>query len=227
MKLCVALDLPNKDANLKLVSSLSGLDIWLKIGLHAFVRDGKQFINNIKNIDKNMKIFLDLKLYDIPNTMANTAVELCKLPIDMFNIHASSGYTAMSEVMRQTNGIKNRPKIIAVTALTSFDEVEFAQIYDDSITTKANQFATLSYKAGLDGVVCSAFESLDIKQLTNKGFFTVSPGIRTFGESTHDQKRVADITTAKESLVDMAVVGRPIYDSPNPVDTVKRILAQI
>ncbi len=227
MKLCVALDLPTKKQNLKLVQSLCGLDIWLKVGLRGFVRDGNEFINDIKNIDQNFKIFLDLKLYDIPNTMASTAIELCRLPIDMFNIHASSGSEAMSEVMRQTSGIKNRPKIIAVTALTSFDEASFHQIYNDSITIKANEFAILSHKAGLDGVVCSAYESMDIKRHTDQNFLTVSPGIRPFGENTHDQKRVADISKAKECLVDMAVVGRPIYNSPNPYETTQKILAQI
>ncbi|RLA74283.1 MAG: orotidine-5'-phosphate decarboxylase [Epsilonproteobacteria bacterium] len=227
MKLCVALDLPTKDENIKLVQNSYGLDIWFKVGLRAYIRDGNDIIYDIKNIDKNFKIFLDLKLYDIPNTMATTALELCRLPIDMFNIHASSGYEAMSEVIRQTNDIKNRPKIIAVTALTSFDEVGFEQIYNDNIITKVNEFATLSHKAGLDGVVCSAFESIDIKRHTEQNFLTVSPGIRQFGEKSNDQKRVADIQKAKDSLVDMAVVGRPIYNSSNPYETTKKILGQL
>jgi len=227
VKLCVALDLPTKDENIKLVQNSYGLDIWFKVGLRAYIRDGNDIIYDIKNIDKNFKIFLDLKLYDIPNTMATTALELCRLPIDMFNIHASSGYEAMSEVIRQTNDIKNRPKIIAVTALTSFDEVGFEQIYNDNIITKVNEFATLSHKAGLDGVVCSAFESIDIKRHTEQNFLTVSPGIRQFGEKSNDQKRVADIQKAKDSLVDMAVVGRPIYNSSNPYETTKKILGQL
>ncbi|OPX27774.1 MAG: orotidine 5'-phosphate decarboxylase [Campylobacteraceae bacterium 4484_166] len=227
MELCVALDMPSKTQNLKLVYQLKGLDIWLKVGLRAFVRDGTEFIKDIKNIDNNFKIFLDLKLYDIPNTMASTALELAKLDIDMFNIHASSGKIAMKQVMDVLKDIKNRPKIIAVTALTSFDNKLFEDIYHQNIQTKAKQFAIQAYEAGLDGVVCSVFESKTIKNTTNDKFMTVTPGIRPFDEVSNDQFRVGNIKAAKDEMVDMIVVGRPIYEDKNPPEKTREILNNI
>jgi len=95
MLLTLALDLPSAKQNLKLVEELASFDIWLKVGFRSYVRDGKAFLQDIKSINPNFKIFLDLKLYDIPNTMADTAEEIASLGVDMFNIHASSGAIAM------------------------------------------------------------------------------------------------------------------------------------
>ena len=99
MELCVALDLPSAEENLALAKSLKGYDIWMKVGFRAYIRDGKAFIEALKVINPNFKIFLDLKLYDIPNTMADAAEEIAKLGVDMFNIHASAGSVAMKTVM--------------------------------------------------------------------------------------------------------------------------------
>ena len=96
--------------------------------------------------------------------------------------------------------------------------------YNDTISNKALEFAKDTYSAGLDGVVCSAFESQSIKDITNDEFMTLTPGIRPFGEDAGDQKRVADVAFAKEALVDFIVVGRPIYQAENPCEVVKRIL---
>jgi len=224
LKLCIALDLPTKEENLKLAKNISNIsdDIWLKVGFRSYIRDGRDFIEELKNL--GFKIFLDLKLYDIPNTMADAAEEIAKMDIDMFNIHASAGRIAMQAVMDRLNKFKKRPLVLAVTVLTSFDEATFEEIYEASIGLKAEQFAKMSYENGLDGVVCSAFESLDIKDITNDDFITLSPGIRPFGEDAQDQKRVADIEFAKKAKVDFIVVGRPIYKAENPKKVVKKIL---
>jgi orotidine-5'-phosphate decarboxylase len=227
MKLCVALDLDTKDNNLKLLQKLKEFDIWVKVGFRSYIRDGKEFINDIKNINQNFKIFLDLKLYDIPNTMANTAYEIARLNIDMFNVHASSGKKAMQSVMNTINNMQNKPLVLAVTALTSFDNESFKYIYNEDIQTKAIKFAKDSFDAGLDGVVSSVFESKIIKQHTSNDFLTLTPGIRPFNEDAQDQKRVADIKMAKKELVDFIVVGRPIYQSNDPKNMVERILNQL
>lgn len=227
MKLCVALDMEDKKSNFELIKKLKGLDVWLKVGLRSFIRDGKEFVDAIKVIDSDMKIFLDLKLYDIPNTMADAAESIMDLGIDMFNIHASAGEEAMNAVMQRVSGAKKRPLVLAVTALTSFDEASFSKIYNQEIKRKSTEFAKQSYDCGLDGVVCSIWESAGIKDFTDRNFLTLTPGIRPFGEETNDQKRVANLKDAKDEKSDFLVVGRPIYRSDDPRGVTQKILSQM
>jgi len=224
MELCVALDLPTMQDNLKLIEKIKQFPIWLKVGLRSYIRDGKPFIDAIKQINPDFKIFLDLKLYDIPNTMADSAESIMGLGVDMFNVHASAGRKAMREVMKRLQPYENRPLVLAVTALTSFDENEFTNVYEKSIAAKADQFAQDAHMAGLDGVVCSAYESASIKSLTSTTFITLTPGIRPFGEDAGDQERVATIQVAHDAKVDFIVVGRPIYESENPALVVQKII---
>jgi orotidine-5'-phosphate decarboxylase len=145
----------------------------------------------------------------------------------MFNIHASAGSIAMRAVMERLSTYKNRPLVFAVTALTSFNEKEFQVIYDKEIDKKAEEFAKMSYDNGLDGVVCSTFESRAIKNATSDKFLTLCPAIRPFGESAGDQQRVATLEVAEEERVDFAVIGRPIYRDKNPLEKVAKILDRI
>jgi len=227
MELCVALDLPTAKENLDLINKIKNYNVWLKVGLRTYIRDGEPFLKAIKEINPDFKIFLDLKLYDIPNTMADSAESIMGLGVDMFNVHASAGKRAMTMVMDRLKKYENRPIVLAVTALTSFSEDEFKAIYENDIDTKANQFAKDAQDSGLDGVVCSAFESESIKGSTCREFMTLTPGIRPFGEDAGDQKRVADVKFAKNALVDFIVVGRPIYQADNPAEIVEKILKQI
>ena len=227
MKLCVALDLPTNEENLALVKSLKDFDIWLKVGLRSYIRDGQNLIKELKQINPNYKIFLDLKLYDIPNTMADAASEISLLGIDMFNIHISSGKVAMNTVMQRIANVKDRPLVLGVSVLTSFNNKDFKSIYGASIEKRSIEFARAAYECKLDGVVCSAYESKDIKDATKEKFITLTPGIRPFGEDSNDQKRVANLEMAKEQLVDFIVVGRPIYLSKDPRGVVEEILKRI
>jgi len=227
MELCVALDLPTKEENLALIEDIKNYDVWLKVGLRTYIRDGEDFLKAIKKINPDFKIFLDLKLYDIPNTMADSAESIMGLGVDMFNVHASAGKRAMLEVMNRLEKYDKRPIVLAVTALTSFSEDEFSAVYEKDIASKADQFAKDAMESGLDGVVCSAFESKSIKNITSKEFMTLTPGIRPFGEDAGDQKRVADIEYAKNAVVDFIVVGRPIYKAENPAEVVRKILEKI
>jgi orotidine-5'-phosphate decarboxylase len=146
----------------------------------------------------------------------------------MFNIHASSGKNGMKAVMDILKDLKNPPLVLVVTALTSFDNDEFKTIYNDDIQKKANSFALVAFEVGVDGVVCSTFESFDIKKNTSNNFITLCPGIRPFETTVKDdQKRVANIQKAKKELVDFVVVGRPIYNATNPQLAVKEILDKI
>jgi len=227
MELCVALDLPSQEENLKLAESLKEYKLWLKVGFRAYIRDGKPFIDALKEINPEFKIFLDLKLYDIPNTMADAAEEIAKIGVDMFNIHASAGAVAMRTVMDRLSAYDKRPLVLAVTALTSFDEENFTNIYGKGIDEKAEQFAKMSHENGLDGVVCSTFESRAIKNATSNNFLTLCPGIRPFGEDAGDQQRVATLEVAKEEGVDFPVIGRPIYRDEDPLGKVERVLEVI
>lgn len=222
MKLCVALDLASKEENLALVNKLSGLDLWLKVGLRSYLRDGASFIEELKKY--NFKIFLDLKIYDIPNTMSDAAEVCANLGVDMINLHASSGKRAMCEVMERLSKFNYRPLVLAVSALTSFSEDEFSEIHGMGINTAVLNMARVSYNAGVDGMVCSVFESKMIKEATNKSFITLTPGIRPFGESAKDQKRVANLELARDEKSDFIVVGRPIYNALNPREVVEKIL---
>ncbi|MBZ7938540.1 orotidine-5'-phosphate decarboxylase [Campylobacter sp. W0014] len=226
MKLCVALDLATKEECLNIAKELKGLDLWLKIGLRAYLRDGFKFIEELKKID-HFKIFLDLKIHDIPNTTADACEEISKLGVDMINIHASVGNIAMQEVMNRLNKLSRRPLVLAVSALTSFDEEHFFNIYKQSIDEAVINFAKMSYQNGLDGMVCSVFESKNIKNNTHQNFLTLTPGIRPFGENNDDQKRVANLETAKENKSDFIVVGRPIYKNKDPKSICEKILELI
>ena len=226
MKLCVALDMAKKDECLALAKELKGLDLWLKVGLRAYLRDGAKFIEELKSIS-DFKIFLDLKIYDIPNTMADACEVVSRVGADMINIHASAGEVAMKTVMDRLNALPSRPLVLAVSALTSFDESGFKAVYNSSIKKSVVNMSQMAYASGLDGMVCSVYESLAIKEATSREFLTLTPGIRPFGEDNADQKRVADIATAVQNQSDFIVVGRPIYKADNPKEITQRILEHI
>ena len=140
MRLCVALDMASKDENLALVRELEGLDLWLKVGLRSYLRDGAKFIEGLKGAGE-FKVFLDLKLYDIPNTMADAAEVVSKIGVDMINLHASAGERAMKTVMERLSVLQNRPLVLAVSALTSFSESEFEAVYNDTISRSVRKFS--------------------------------------------------------------------------------------
>lgn len=227
MKLCVALDLPTADENITLAKELKGLDVWLKVGLRSFIRDGASLLSSLRDCDDKFRIFLDLKLHDIPNTMADAAESIAHLGVDMFNIHASAGKEAMEQVMERVRGMANPPLVLAVTALTSFNDKGFQTVYGAPLEAKAVDFAKEAYESGLNGVVCSVYESLLIKSHTNQSFLTLTPGVRPFGEDKGDQKRVASLADAKAGGSDFIVVGRPIYQDKDPRGIVVRILEGI
>lgn len=227
MELCIALDLPSKEANHKILESVKEHNLWIKVGLRSFIRDGKHFLEEIRSINPGFKIFLDLKLHDIPNTMADAAESVADLGVQMFTVHASSGKEGMQSVRDRLNICRHAPKVLAVTVLTSLGDDASNAIYGDGVAHKAEQFAEDAFNSGMDGIVCSVYESQKIKTITSHDFITLTPGIRPFGSGDDDQKRVADIPAAKENLSDIIVVGRPIYRSEDPKESVEKILAQL
>ena len=223
MKLCLALDMSSKSENLALLHEVREFDLWVKVGLRSFIRDGKEFLKEIKAINPNFKIFLDLKLYDIPNTMKTATLECLNLGVEMLTIHASAGLEAMQEVAEVAKD--STLLIFAVTALTSFDDAGFEPIYNAPIQTQIFKLAKLAELAKVNGVVCSPLECKEIKIQSN--LLTLTPGIRLADNDSQDQKRIATPSFAKEVGADFIVVGRPIYQSPNPKQTLKNILEMI
>lgn len=232
MKLCIALDIDGYEPALALVRQLAKVDVaanhevYLKIGLYAYLRDRSTLIDAIRAIDPRFRLFLDLKLYDIPNTMEHALIALSELRIDIMTIHASSGFKAMEAVAKRALELPHKVEIFAVSALTSFDSAGFYEIYNEDIEPAAMHMASLAAKAGITGVVCSAHESASIKA-ANSRLLTLCPGIRPFGESADDQARVATLEFAKEALCDYIVIGRPIYQASNPAEVCLRVLERM
>ncbi|WP_205426630.1 orotidine-5'-phosphate decarboxylase [Helicobacter suis] len=225
MQLCLALDLDNKRACLDLLKQLQGLNLWVKLGLRGFIREGPQFIQEIKNL--GFKIFLDLKLHDITSTMQKAALECAKLGVDMITLHASAGSEALVGVVEKIRALKKAPLLMGVSILTSLEESQVEQIYHMPLQDQVLHLAQICFKSGLDGVVCSVFESKAIKQATSTHFLTLTPAIRPFTYSLDDQKRVGNLEDAKRALADFIVIGRPIYNDSNPLQITTKILEKI
>ena len=228
MKLCIALDLPTMEENLGLLEAFKDISgLWVKVGLRSFIRDGLALLEAITELYPQFKIFLDLKLYDIPNTMGDSVESIAALPVSMLTIHASSGKEAMLAVMQRLKKIPNPTLVMAVTALTSFDKESFFEIYHTGLETQVLEFAKMAKECGVNGVVCSCAESLVIKEQFGQNFLTLTPAIRPFGGISEDQKRVATLQDAKDARSDFIVVGRPIYTAENPKNVVEMILKNI
>ncbi len=227
MKLCVALDMQTKEDNLALAKEIKHCfrneDIWLKVGLRSFVRDGKEFVRELQNL--GFKIFLDLKIYDIPNTMLDCLKECHNIGVDMLTIHASCGIEAMESLSNYILSQSSNMLIVAVSVLTSFDSDHFMRIYNTDIKSGVSNFAQMVYKSGINGLVCSIDEIEIIKTISNS-LIAVIPGIR-LEMNSDDQKRVANPKEARQKGSDFIVVGRPIYNANNKQEIIYKILNDI
>jgi len=218
--LIVALDVNTKEKAISLVEELKDYVAIFKIGPILFTRYGPDIVREIKNYGSD--IFLDLKLYDIPNTVAMTVEAMAEIGIAMFTVHIAGGeemLKAASDVLHKMNGeAKQIPKMLGVTVLTSV-----AGDHTEEVLNRVK----IAEKCGLDGVISSPLEVKRIRQNVNKNFFIVTPGIRPSGSSIGDQKRIA---TPKNAVLDGAnylVVGRPIIEAESPSDVAKSILSEI
>lgn len=218
----VALDFASKKEVLEFLDNFKE-PIFVKLGMEIIYNQGFDLIDEIKN--KSHKIFLDLKLHDIPNTVKNAMKALAKKNVDIVNVHAAGGIEMMKAakdgLLEGVDKTKNRPLCIAVTQLTSTSK----QIMNDEILIKGEvidtvkKYAYNAKLAGLDGVVCSVYETKIIHEICGKDFLTITPGIRLQNDLKDDQKRVATPEFAKEMGSDYIVVGRSITKSSNPLKT--------
>ena len=195
---------------------------FVKIGMELFYSEGPQIIKKLK--ERGHRVFLDLKLHDIPNTVKKSMTVLGAYGVDMVNVHAAGGIEMMRAakegLMLGAVRYADKPKLIAVTQLTSTDEetLHSQLLIDRPMNEVVRQYALNAREAGLDGVVCSAFEAAEIHEVCGGDFLTVTPGIRFDTGSADDQKRVMTPAQAREAGSDYIVVGRPVTAAERPID---------
>ena len=230
-RLIVALDVDTKERALLLIDKLKGDVKYFKIGFELFSSCGPSIVKDA--LARGCRIFLDLKYHDIPNTVSKAAVSATKLGVFMFNVHALGGYDMMNRtadaVRQEADKLKiERPKVIAVTILTSMDEAALKRVgVSDSMNDEVLRLAQLAKEAGLDGVVASPSETKLLRKEIGQDFLIITPGVRPEWAATGDQKRIATPAQAVGDGASFIVVGRPITDAADQADAAKKILKEI
>lgn len=223
----IACDFADKETALNFLDKFEGRKPFVKIGMELFYAEGPQIVREIKA--RGHKIFLDLKLHDIPNTVKKSMVVLSRLDVDMCNLHAA-GTSRMMEAALEglTRPDGTRPLLIAVTQLTSTDQeaMERDLLIKEPIDKVVMHYAETAKNAGLDGVVCSPLEAQKVHDICGEKFLTVTPGVRFADGDIGDQKRVMTPEQAKKIGSDYIVVGRPITAAPDPVAAYERCIKE-
>ncbi len=223
----IACDFSSKKAVFDFLDKFGDEKPYVKIGMELYYAEGPAIVKELK--ERGHKIFLDLKLHDIPNTVKKAMNVLSRLDVDMCNLHAS-GTIAMMEAAIEglTREDGTRPLLIAVTQLTSTDSerMERELLIKEPIDKVVMHYASNAKAAGLDGVVCSPLEAGKVHEVCGKDFFTVTPGVRFADGDVGDQKRVTTPEKAKEIGSDYIVVGRPITAAEDPVAAYRRCVKE-
>ncbi len=219
----VACDFPRAEETFKFLDMFTGEKPFVKIGMELFYSAGPDIVREIKK--RGHKVFLDVKVHDIPNTVKRTMAVLSGLGADIINVHAA-GTSAMMEAGLEglTRADGTRPLLIAVTQLTSTDQETMTRdlLINEPIEKVVMHYANCAKKAGLDGVVCSPLEAEAVHGVCGEGFLTVTPGVRFADDDAGDQKRIMTPAAAKEAGSDYIVVGRPITKAADPVAAYER-----
>lgn len=219
----IACDFPSSKDTLEFLDRFKGRKPFVKIGMELFYAEGPDIVRQIK--ERGHKIFLDLKLHDIPNTVEKAMASLSKLDVDMTNVHAA-GTIDMMEAARRglTRADGTKPLLIAVTQLTSTnqDRMQDELLINAPLPEVVTAYARNTKIAGLDGVVCSPLEASVIHEACGKEFLTITPGIRFAGSAADDQSRITTPAKARELGSDYIVVGRPITKAEDPVAAYER-----
>lgn len=232
-RIMVALDYPDEAGATKLINELQGIPCWMKVGMQLFYAAGPGFVEKLKL--QGYRVFLDLKLHDIPNTVKGASASVAQLGVDMFNVHAAGGVAMMEAALEgaaqgaAAAGLQQRPLVIGVTQLTSTSQ---RTLNDEigipgSVLDAVMRYASFTRQAGLDGVVCSAHEAAPIKRAIGADFVTVTPGIRPAGADIGDQSRVMTPQQAFAQGSDYIVIGRPITASPDPRRAMESIMKEL
>ena len=223
----IACDFSSKEATLEFLDRFSGRKPFVKIGMELFYAAGPDIVREVKA--RGHKVFLDLKLHDIPNTVKKAMKVLSELDVDMTNVHAAGTVAMMrAAVEGLTRPDGTRPLLIAVTQLTSTgeDAMQRELLIDSSINDTIVHYARNAKEAGLDGVVCSPLEAGMVKAACGGDFLAVTPGIRFADAAADDQVRITTPARALDLGSDFIVVGRPITAAPDPVAAYNRCLTE-
>ncbi|PKO52698.1 MAG: orotidine-5'-phosphate decarboxylase [Betaproteobacteria bacterium HGW-Betaproteobacteria-20] len=229
-KIIVALDYADSASALRLVNQLDPALCRLKVGKELFTAAGPQFVESLTQ--SNFGVFLDLKFHDIPNTVAKACIAASNLGVWMLNVHASGGLEMMQAAREAvnsatTNSTATKPLLIAVTVLTSMNQTSLNQIgIQTELATHVLNLATLTQKAGLDGVVCSALEAKMLRTHLGADFCLVTPGIRPANASQDDQSRIVTPADALRNGANYLVIGRPITQADSPLKALEAIHAE-
>lgn len=225
-RIIVALDYPEPARALEMADRLDGALCRVKVGKELFTRAGPGLIEQLTA--RGFEVFLDLKFHDIPNTVAAACAAAAELGVWMVNVHAQGGRRMLETARESLGRFTSRPRLIAVTVLTSLDDAELREIgFQDSAERLVERLAVLTAEAGLDGVVCSAREAAALRTRHGAGFTLVTPGIRPGGGPQDDQRRVMTPAEAIRKGSDYLVIGRPITGAADPVAALHAIQAEI
>jgi orotidine-5'-phosphate decarboxylase len=225
-RLIVALDVPGKEAALDLVDRLDGACSWFKVGLELFIAAGPAVLEPL--FARGHSVFLDLKLHDIPNTVAGAVRSAASLGVHMLTIHALGGPAMLAAAQSALVGVPNPPRLLAVTVLTSMDTAQIAAIgLNCEPSAQVERLARMGLGAGIRGFVCSPQEVGILRKLTGPEGVLVIPGIRPSGADTGDQKRIATPSDALRQGADYLVVGRPITQAPDPAAAAQAVLREM
>jgi orotidine-5'-phosphate decarboxylase len=225
-KLIVALDLPDRSSALESVERLSGHVGFFKIGLELFTREGPRLVEEIR--DCGEKVFLDLKLHDIPNTVRGAVRSACRLGVQMLTVHASGGPAMLSAASQEAQSSASSPLLLAVTALTSLSEAEInAMGIAGSVEQWVDRLAAMAQNSGIPGIVASSKELSLLRSKFGSTLQFVIPGIRPAGAALQDQSRTATPGEAIRGGANYIVVGRPILQAPDPADAADSIVKEI
>ena len=223
----IACDFASREQTLGFLDLFTAEKPFVKIGMELFYAEGPSIVREIKG--RGHKIFLDLKLHDIPNTVKKAMAVLSRLDVDIVNIHCA-GTTAMMTAALEglTRPDGTRPLLIGVTQLTSTDQgsMERDLLIREPIERVVSHYALTAKNAGLDGVVCSPREAAKVHEICGKDFLTVTPGIRFADGDAADQKRIMTPSDASRAGSDFIVVGRPITAAPDPVAAYRRCVKE-
>jgi orotidine-5'-phosphate decarboxylase len=224
-RLAVALDFPTEHEALKLVDQLDETCQWYKVGMELYYAAGNSIVQKLR--DRGFNVFLDLKLHDIPNTVAGAVRSATQAGASLLTIHASGG-AAMMTAAAEAASAPNAPRLLAVTVLTSMDANELAGIgITASPAEQVLRLAELAKKSGINGMVCSPEEVALLRKETGPDTLLVIPGIRPAGADIGDQKRIATPAQAIAQGASLLVVGRPITRAANPAAAAQSILNEI
>ena len=225
-RLIVALDFPSAELALRQVSQLEDQCLWFKVGLELYLATGGSIVSSLRELGFN--VFLDLKLHDIPNTVASAIRAISSMGASLLTIHGAGGQAMLAAAAAAVAGIPNAPRLLAVTVLTSMDAGELAGIgIREAPAAQVMRLAQLAASAGIDGLVCSPEETRMLRSRLPGNPLLVVPGIRPAGAATGDQKRIATPAAAIAEGASMLVVGRPITQADKPADAAAAILAEI